>query len=196
MNRISVFTFTLLVLVGLGTMVALPLAAERSKNQESGNDPWFELQQRTPYPYIIPLADDIPTVVDGVYVKLETKATPPIPCRRCPDYKPEGGFWKLSLRRGVYRIFYEPGGWKSIGTFLIIGDRILLVNDPVCPALTGVYRWRLKDGNFIFSTVEDRCSAGLRAQNFSNLPWQSCIPPSIEAAGSDHRPKPDGCNQQ
>ncbi len=177
-------------------LVCMNTAIADDSNSKSADSHWHELLQRNPYPYTMPLADDIPTVVDGVYVKLETKATPAIPCRRCPDYKREGGFWKLSLRRGVFRIFHEAGGWKSIGTFLIIGDRILLVNDPVCPALTGEYRWRLKDETIIFSTVQDRCSAGLRAQNISNLPWQSCIPPAIEATGSDYRPKPDGCDQQ
>jgi len=176
-------------------LVCMGAAVANDTSGKSAENRWRELFQRNPYPYTTPLPAEMPTAVDGVYVKCIKTTAQPIPCRRCPDYKPEGGLWKLSLRRGVFRIFHTVSGWRSIGTFLIIGDRILLVNDPVCPSLTGVYRWKLLDGNITFSAVEDRCSAGLRAQNFSNPSWRSCKLSLPEAAASDHRPKPDGCDQ-
>ena len=136
------------------------------------------------------------TAADGLYVKYETKEIPPIPCRRCPDYKPEGGWWKMSLRRGIFRIYHPDSGWKSIGTFVVIGNRIVLSNDPVCPAISGVYRWELATETIAFSVVEDKCSAGLRAKNISHMPWLSCPAPSTKAAVSNRGPRPGGCSQQ
>jgi hypothetical protein len=63
----------------------------------SSSEIWSGLLQRTPYPYTIPLAPEEPTAIDGTYTKFELKDTPPIPCRRCPDYAPEGGLWKMKL---------------------------------------------------------------------------------------------------
>ena len=170
-------------------------AAERSANQTLENGPWQQLMQRNPYPYTTPIPPDAATAVDGVYAKYETKETPPIACRRCPDYKPEGGWWRVSLRRGVFRIFHPVSGWKSLGTYSLVGDRILLANDPVCPGLTGVYRWKRSNKHLIFATIADKCSAGLRAKNLTHLAWQPCHPHSAEAAVGDDRPEPYGCRQ-
>ncbi len=195
MGKIVTFFCAALVLLLFAGVLQDMDAAEPTREASGRDDPWIDLQQRNPYPYTLPLPADNPTEIDGVYVKFETRATPPIPCRRCPDYKPEGGWWKLSLRRGVFRIFHEATGWKSLGSFLLIGDRLLLANDPVCPQLNGMYRWQLTDGNLSVAVIEDRCSAGLRAKNLAGLVWQSCMPPTHEAAVTGHWPIPTGCGQ-
>ncbi len=193
MKRMAAFTFALLILAGVEITLDRSGADERGPAPKSNQDAWQELLNRIPYPYTTAIPADHPTAVDGLYVKFEAKQTPPIPCRRCPDYKPEGGWWKMSLRRGVFRIFHPVSGWKSLGTYSVAGERFVLNNDPVCPVLSGVYRWELNQENITLTPVEDKCSAGLRATNLSHLPWQSCDLPSNDAAVGDRRPKPAGC---
>ena len=193
MNKNSIRTAVLSTLIGLALAMHMAVAAERGTDQTPASDPWHELMRRDPYPYTRPIPADMPTALDGVYVKYERKAAPPIPCRRCPDYNPEGGWWTVSLRRGVFRVFHAVSGWKSLGTYTLEGDRIVIANDPVCPGLTGIYRWELSKENIVFATVADACSAGLRARNFSHLPWLPCQPPPTEAVVADRWPKPQGC---
>ncbi len=71
---------------------------------------------------------------------------------------------------------------------------ILLANDPVCHELWGFYRWRLEEGSLTLTMIEDKCAIGLRAMNLTHLPWVSCQPPNIEAAITEHWPKPAGCD--
>jgi hypothetical protein len=47
---------------------------------------WSELLQKTPFPHTAPLPARVPTALDGTYTKFDPKKTPPVPCRRCPDY--------------------------------------------------------------------------------------------------------------
>ena len=155
---------------------------------------WSALFQRMPYPYTIPLALEESTAIDGTYIKIELKDTPPIPCRRCPDYAPEGGIWKVNFNKGVFRIMHSVTGWKSIGTFILSGDQLILANDPTCQEVIGAYTWRLEKGALILKVIEDHCAIGLRAKNLAGLPWLSCQPPSTEAATTDHWPKPAGCD--
>ena len=161
--------------------------------EDPSSDPWFELFQRSPYPYTLPLPPAKATPLDGTYTKFETKETPPVPCRRCPDYAPEGGLWKLNFTKGAFRIFHTVTGWKDMGSFIISGDQLTLANDPVCHEVIGVYQWRLEEGKLILTVIEDRCAIGLRTMNLTKLPWLSCQPPNREAATTDHWPKPAGC---
>jgi hypothetical protein len=169
-------------------------ASEISETANPSTDIWPELLQRTPFPFTLPLPPPKPTVIDGTYTKFETKETPPVPCRRCPDYAPEGGLWKLNLNKGVFRIFHKVTGWKDIGSYIVSGEQFILANDPVCHEVIGVYRWKLEEGKLILDVIEDKCAIGLRATNLTKLPWLSCQPPSLEAAITDHWPKPPGCD--
>jgi hypothetical protein len=128
---------------------------------------WSELLQKTPFPHTAPLPARVPTPLDGTYTKFDPKKTPPVPCRRCPDYVPQGGIWKLNLDKGIFRIFHESTGWRSIGSFA---------------------RGRLN-----LQVVEDKCAIRQRAKNLTKLPWLSCQPPSMEAGSSGHWDKPPGC---
>jgi hypothetical protein len=157
-------------------------------------DAWSALLQRSPYPYASPLPPPTPTLLDGTYTKVELKQGTPVPCRRCPDYSPEGGVWKLNLDKGAFRIFHPATGWRSMGSFTVSGNQLALANDPTCPSTIGTYTWRLEEGELILSEVEDDCAIHVRATNLTNLPWLSCYPPKVEAAATDRWPKPPGCD--
>jgi hypothetical protein len=160
----------------------------------SAEEIWSGLLQRQPYPYLIPLPEPKRSPVDGIYTKVVAAKAERVHCLRCPDYAPEGGVWKLSLDRGVFRLFHPDSGWKSIGTFVAAGDRILLANDPTCIDQLGLYRWRHENGMLAFEVIDDPCAIRLRAANLSQQPWASCRPPSTEAAVTGHWPVPEGCD--
>jgi hypothetical protein len=132
---------------------------------------WAKLLQKTPYPHTAPLPARVPTALDGTYTKFDPKKTPPVPCRRCPDYLPQGGIWKLNLDKGIFRIFHESTGWRSIGSFVIDGNRVQVFNDPCCIDVKGFYRWTLAQGRLSLQVVEDKCAIGQRANNLTKLPW-------------------------
>jgi len=177
------------------TVLILLIGADGS----SADDPspsiiWSELLQRTPFPFRMDLPPPKATPMDGTYTKIETKETPPVPCRRCPDYAPEGGLWKLNFNKGIFRIFHAATGWKDIGSYVVSGDRLTLANDPVCHEVFGIYKWKLEKGTLVLTMIEDKCAIGLRAMNLTKLPWLSCQPPNIEAAITDYWPKLPGCD--
>lgn len=183
--------------VGSGQQAAL----ESPQIVATATDIWASALSKTPYPYTLALPEPMPTLLDGTYAKFELKETPPVHCLRCPDYAPEGGVWKLQLDRGVFRIFHQPTGWHSMGSYILSKDRrtagtvdqLVLFNDPNCPEYVGVYAWQLDAGQLRLKAIEDTCSIHLRAMNLSNLPWLACRPPNIEAGTTDHWPKPPGC---
>lgn len=155
---------------------------------------WLELLGRMPYPYLIPLPEPKRTDLDGTYTKVVIPKAERVHCRRCPDYAPEGGLWKVNIDQGVFRIFHPDSGWKSIATAIVSGDRMVLANDPCCIEDIGVYAWRLEKGRLMFTAVDDPCAIRLRAMNLTQQPWLACRPPNIEAAVTEHWPKPDGCD--
>jgi len=191
----------LLLAVACSSKPSVPAVTPSSTNTPSPapqvtpapTDIWSALHLRTPYPYTTPLPPPQRTVLDGTYVKTEPYKGEHVHCLRCPDYLAEGGTWLLSLDRGVFRIFHEATGWHSLGSFTVVGDRLWLFNDPVCTYDVGVYTWKLEDRALILQLVDDECAIKQRALNFTNLPWLSCQPPSIEAGVTDHWPKPPGC---
>ena len=156
-------------------------------------DRWSELARRTPYPYSTPLPAAEPTILDGTYAKIDPRQAEHVPCKRCPAYPPGGGVWKLNLDKGIFRVYHELTGWVTIGSFTVTEDQIVFFNDPHCFQDTGVYRWRLEDGRLTLTADDDNCGVYLRAQNLEAMPWESCQPPSTEAAITNHWPIPAGC---
>jgi hypothetical protein len=193
-----------LLFVALGSLAAKEKSGPGTTSQ-AGISPniWYDLQKRSPYPYTLPLPEPRRSPIDGAYAKFEPTDKPIVHCRRCPDYAPEGGVWKLRLDKGVFRIYHEVTGWKSIATFIATRDekldsdsgQLVLANDPVCPDVIGVYRWKKEEGKLILSGIDDPCSIRLRAMNMRHLPWKSCQPPNTEAAVTEHWPKPQGCDE-
>jgi hypothetical protein len=155
---------------------------------------WNELLQRSPFPYLMPLPEQRPTAVDGTYTKFVVAQAERVHCLRCPDYAPEGGLWKIRFDKGTFRIIHAETAWKSIGTFIVAGDRLLLANDPNCIDTVGLYTWRLEEGQFFLEVVDDPCAIKLRGLNLTQQPWRACRPPTIEAAVTEHWPKPEGCD--
>ncbi len=186
------------LLVMLCAAVSAPSVATAGSGGESqaasAGAIWSGLLERHPFPYLIPLPEAKRTELDGTYVKTVIAAAERVHCLRCPDYAPEGGIWKLNLDRGVFRIFHPESGWKSIGTYIVADDRLLLANDPTCIDNLGLYRWRFETGRLILEAIDDPCAIRLRALNLTQQPWLPCRPPTIEAAVTDHWPKPEGCD--
>jgi hypothetical protein len=161
--------------------------------EETPAEKWSALLQRQPFPYKKDLPLPARTVIDGTYTKVDPKHDPKVPCRRCPDYAPEGGIWKIHFDKGVFRIIHLSSGWKSMASFTLEGDRLFLFNDPVCHETTGTYAWHVEGGQLVFRTIEDDCAIRLRAMNLAKQPWLSCRPPNTEAATTGHWPEPPGC---
>jgi hypothetical protein len=155
---------------------------------------WSELLERRPFPYLIPLPEPRTAEFDGTYTMRVPSASEPVHCLRCPDYAPEGGIWKIRFDRGVFRIIHLPSGWKSIATVIAAGDRLLLANDPVCVDEVGLYRWTLDRGGLVLEAIDDPCAIRLRAATLAQQPWRPCRPPNVEAAVTEHWPKPEGCD--
>ncbi len=149
-------------------------------------DAWTSLFQKVPFPYTTPLSPQSSTVLDDLYVKFNSQPGTPVPCRRCPDYLPQGGIWKLSLDKGTFRIFFETTGWYSLGSFSVSGDHVSFFNDPHCYNVVGVYKWKLQGGQLSLELVEDACQLDRRGRSFGSQPWDSCQTPST---GSE----PPGC---
>lgn len=170
-----------------------PATPEMPEATSTLTDAWSVLLQQTPYPYTTPLPAN-PTVLDGTYVKFDPRPGERAPCRRCPPYPPEGGIWRLHLDRGIFRVYNDLSGWRTLGSFSISGNRILFFNDPHCNQDIGIYTWKLEAGELTFEAIEDNCAYDLRAQSFMALAWESCQPPSIEAAVTDHWQAPIGCD--
>ena len=175
------------------SFVLFPIGAEAGQDSPDIKTLWGELLKREPFAYTVPLVHE-PGILDGTYTKRAKKTNAIVPCRRCPDWLPETGIWKIQFKKGAYRIIHKGTGWKSIGTFIVAGDRVLFANDPVCPDGIGVYFWKLEKERLMLSVIDDPCAIKLRAKNLSETPWLSCQPPNIEAGITDHWPKPEGCD--
>jgi hypothetical protein len=162
-------------------------------------DPWHALQVKTPHPYLTPLPHSIRNDIDGVYAKLNPSWPQWWQCRRCADYRPAGGIWKLQFDKGVMRIYYDVTGWNSIASYTVTDDRLFLFNDPYCPNEVGEYRfwlvdkWGLQDRLLYLEVIEDHCSIDLRGKNLMEQLWNSCFPPDVMTGASDHWHKPPGC---
>ncbi len=160
---------------------------------------WFGLQERTPYPYTTPLPASKRTSIDGIYAKFDESWPQWWSCRRCADYRPAGGIWKLRFDRGVMRIHYNVTDWVSIGSYTVEGDRLYIFNDPFCPEAVGEYRWALEEKwglaarTLELEMIADPCSFGLRGVNLGTQEWGSCSPPNEMTGASDHWHKPTGC---
>jgi hypothetical protein len=147
-------------------------------------DRWPEFLKHTPIPWTTPLPPYEATALDGTYVKNDPSEQMWWNCARCPDFRPAGGVWRLQLDRGIYRIYYTVTGWRSLGSFTVEGDRLVLFNDPHCSSEVGEYTWLLEDGRLKLAEVQDPCPSNLpmRANNLTRQDWLAC--PAPGAAGT------------
>jgi len=154
---------------------------------------WLDLLGRPPVAWTTPLPSTERTALDGSYVKMDPDQPEWWICRRCPDYLPAGGLWRLSFDKGAYHVYYPTINWRSLGSYTLEGDRIYFFNDPYCQYVTGLYTWKLEDGRLTFQVVEDTCSFNLRQANLTKQAWLSCHPPNDEAGATGHWMAPEGC---
>jgi len=172
-----------------------------SITEVTATDVWFGLLEKTPIPHTTSLPDSTWTPIDGIYAKLDHSEPQWWDCRRCADYRPAGGIWKLQFDKGVMRIYYDVTSWRSIASYTVSGDHLYIFNDPTCPQDVGKYKWKLedkwnlRDRSLSLDVVDDTCSIRLRGKNLSNDPWLSCMPPNEMTGASDHWHKPPGCEQ-
>jgi hypothetical protein len=170
-----------------------------SSAKVSPTNVWLGLQERTPYPYTRPLPDSASAPIDGIFTKLDDSWPQWWMCRRCADYRPAGGIWKLRFDRGVMRIHYNVTEWASLASYEVSGDRLYIFNDPYCPEAVGEYRWALEDKwglaarSLDLEVISDSCSFGLRAENLGAQAWGSCSLPNEMTGASDHWHTPPGC---
>jgi len=150
---------------------------------------WPELLQHTPVPWTTPLPPFEPTILDGTYIKDDPSEPQWWVCTRCADYALAGGIWRLKLERGIFRIYYTETAWRSLGSYTVEGDHLILFNDPYCQWDVGEYIWHLDDGQLRLAEVKDPCSTSfrLRAANLTKQEWLACQSPTGDAA------PPPGC---
>jgi hypothetical protein len=194
MSRIKYFAVFLAFLISACQPASPSVPTSTAAPTGTPSDPWQALFGHTPVPWTTPLPPEEATILDATYVKVNPRLATPFPCKRCPDYKLDGGLWKLSLDKGTFRILFTVNGWRSLGSYTVSGDKIYFFNDPYCNWETGVYTWTLEEGSLLLTEVDDPCSQGLRAANFVDQPWLSCRPPNAEAAITDHWKKAAGCD--
>ncbi|MCK5318697.1 MAG: hypothetical protein KAJ55_12340 [Anaerolineales bacterium] len=163
---------------------------------DTPTSPWKSLLEVTPIAHTAPLPDAVPSVLDGTYTKLDLSSFPQWwLCRRCADYRPAGGIWKLQFDEGVVRIFYEVTGWRSIASFTVSGDRLLIFNDGYCPESAGEYSWRVEEGRIRLEEISDSCAFGLRGRNLSMQPWTLCASGSQPASDPEALQDKPGCEE-
>jgi len=154
---------------------------------------WSALQRMTPAPYFFPLPEPVSGPLDGTYAKLDPSWPQWWLCRRCADYRPAGGLWRVQFDRGVMRIYYDVTGWRSFASFTISEAELQIFNDTYCPEVVGRYGWKLVAGELVLNVIEDSCSFGLRGQNLSNQAWLACQSASQAAEPVPPEDNPPGC---
>ena len=159
-------------------------------------DTWTGLLALTPHPYTTPLPSPVRSPVDGTYAKVDPSPPQWWACRRCAEYRPAGGAWKINFDRGVMHILYGISHWRSLASFELSGDRMYLFNDVMCPEEVGEYLWTVNGRSLTLQALDDACAFGLRAENLTHQTWLSCSPPYEMAAESDPWQKPPGCEPQ
>lgn len=134
-------------------------------------DTWELALVRTPYPFLRDLPPADSTAIDGTYFKDEFSEVTPFPCRRCADYRLDGGLWRMNLAGGVFRIYYEVTDWRDVASFVVDGNRLEIFNDPSCTETVGVYEWELDGDTLTLRVIDDDCAVGRRARNLTNIAW-------------------------
>lgn len=172
------------LLTALRTEQPEPRAVPRPSGTALPASGWLTLLEKTPYAYTMPLPTPNQSAIDGTYARINQSWPQWWSCRRCADYRPAGGIWRLQFDRGVMRIYYEVTGWYSVASLTMAGDRLRIFNDPYCPKEVGEYTWVRADGQLRLTAIADTCSFGLRSQNLGADSWFAC--PS---------PVPSGCEE-
>lgn len=139
-----------------------------------------------PYPFMSPTPSPTPTELDGTYLRTLTlrelggaRRGLPYRCLRCPPFRIDAGVSTVVLLRGAYYIHHHLSGFRTMGSFVVDGDRVTLFNDANCPQDRGIYEVDVTAHGLRFRVVEDDCSfSGERALDLMVSPWtrvSACI---------------------
>lgn len=132
-----------------------------------------------PYPFMSPTPPPEPTTIDGTYLRSMTlrdvggaRVGLPYRCLRCPPYRIDAGVSTLIFAKGAFYLHHHLSGFRSLGSYVVEGDRVTLFNDANCPQKPGVYRFELTAHGIRFRVVEDDCPfSGERAFDLMVRPW-------------------------
>ena len=102
-----------------------------------------------PYPFMSPTPEPEVTEIDGTYLRTLTldevggaRIGLPYRCLRCPPYRIDAGVSTLVLHEGAYYLDHQLSNFRTMGSFVVQGDRLTLFNDANCPQTPGVYEWK------------------------------------------------------
>jgi hypothetical protein len=132
-----------------------------------------------PYPFMSPTPAPEPTSIDGTYLRTLTlrelggaRRSIPLRCLRCPPFRITPGVNTLVLYRGAYYVHHHLSGFRTMGSFVGGGDRLVLFNDANCPQLRGLYQIDVTGHGIRFRAIEDGCAYGNeRALDLEFRPW-------------------------
>jgi hypothetical protein len=117
-----------------------------------------------PYPFMSPTPPPLETPIDGTYMRTVdldevggARIGLPYRCFRCPPYRIDAGVSTLIFTKGAYYVHHHMSGFRTMGSFVIDGDRITLFNDPNCPQTPGVYTFEHSAHGISLQVVHDGC---------------------------------------
>jgi len=139
-----------------------------------------------PYPFMSPTPPPSPTAIDGTYMRTMTlgdvggaRVGLPFRCLRCPPFRIDAGVSTLVFFHGAYYLHHQLSGFRTMGSFVVEGDRVTFFNDANCPQSPGVYEFELSAHSIRFRVVEDDCPfSGERGFDLMVRPWthvSACI---------------------
>jgi hypothetical protein len=132
-----------------------------------------------PYPSMSPTPPPTASVLDGTYLRTLTlrdvggaRIGMPNRCLRCPPFRIDAGVSTLIFTRGAFYIHHQISGFRTMGSFVIDGDRVTLFNDANCPQTPGVYEFEITAHGLLLRVVRDDCPySGERADDLTVSPW-------------------------
>lgn len=132
-----------------------------------------------PYPFMSPTPPPVPTVLDGTYLRTVTlrevggaRIGLPYRCFRCPPFRVDAGVSTFVFFRGAYYLHHHLSGFRTLGSFVVEGDRVTFFNDANCPQSPGVYEFEITAHGLRLRVVEDDCPfSGERALDLEAKTW-------------------------
>jgi hypothetical protein len=132
-----------------------------------------------PYPFMSPTPPPTSSALDGTYLRAITlqqvggaRIGLPNRCLRCPPFRIDAGISTLIFTRGAYYLHHHLSGFRTMGSFVVDGDRVTLFNDANCPQKPGIYEFEITAHGLRLRVVEDDCPyAGERAGDLMVTIW-------------------------
>ena len=117
-----------------------------------------------PYPFMSPTPSPVETPIDGTYLRTVdldevggARIGLPYRCFRCPPYRIDAGVSTLIFTKGAYYVHHHMSGFRTMGSFVIEGDRLTLFNDANCPQVPGLYEFERTAHGITLEAVRDGC---------------------------------------